>query len=384
LGLSQRRLRITLCLVVLAQFLPPGTIGAKKTRREIFFEDLNARWSAEKGGNTRNASLDAHVGVPLELSWKKRIGRSIGATPSAAEEVLFVGTRDRRLVALNRSSGERYWRKTFKGGFGGSILIFGGKLYFNTRHPGGKVYALDINFKKKHMQREIGPCNASPILAQNQLFLFAQSGKVLCLNPEIGYRNWERKLDGTIEHAPVYLDPFLFVTTVAGDIYKLDSVTGLVLNHRKLEGYILGDLCSDGVDIYAATSTGRILCLEPDSLATRWQVEPGYHFFSGPVYQENALYLTGREGWLIKLDAGNGSLLWKTDLEGVAVAAPSLTSGLVFTGTKSGRLGAYDVDSGARLWHTKLSEGISASPLIFKDFVYYCTDRGTVYAFHRK
>ena len=370
--------------MVPALFLLSVPVEAKKKGKIIFFTDLNARWSAEKGGYSRTSSLNPRVGVPLELAWKKRIGRSIGATPSAAEEVVFVGTRDRRLVCLDRSSGERFWRKIFKGGFGGSILIQGEKLYFNTRAPGGKVYSLQINSKKKQLEREFGPSNASPILAQNQLFLFVQSGKVICINPEIGYRNWERKLEGNIEYAPVYLDPFLYVATVGGDIYKLDSVTGLVLNHRKLEGYILGDLCSDGMDIFTTLSNGKIMRLEPDSLKSRWVAEPGNQFFSGPVYSDNAIYLAGREGRLIKLDAGDGSLIWKTLLDGVAVAAPSLTEELVFTGTKSGSLAAYDTKSGERLWHTKIREGISTSPLIFKDFIYYCTDRGSVYAFHRK
>ncbi|MBN2289777.1 MAG: PQQ-binding-like beta-propeller repeat protein [Candidatus Glassbacteria bacterium] len=350
----------------------------------IFFNDLTARWSMEKGSYTRTAALNPHVGVPLELAWKKRIGRSIGATPSAAEDVLFVGTRDRRLVALDRSTGERFWRKTFKGGFGGSVLIHGDRLYFNTCAPEGKAYSLLINFKKKQLNREIGPASTSPIIAQDQLFLFAQSGKVLCLNPEIGYRNWERKLEGTVEYAPVFLDPFLYVATVEGDLYKLDSVTGLVLKHRKLERYLLGDLCSDGVDVFATLSGGKVLCIETDSLKSRWEVEPGPDFFSGPVYADNALYLSGREGWLLKLDAGDGSLIWKTPLEGVAVAAPSLADELVFTGTKSGCLAAYDKENGERLWFTNIREGISTSPLIFKDYVYYCTDRGMVYAFHQK
>ncbi|MFC1537590.1 PQQ-binding-like beta-propeller repeat protein [Gemmatimonadota bacterium] len=338
----------------------------------------------EKGSYARLASQDPQLGLPLELAWKKRIGRSIGATPSAAEEVLFVATRDRRLVALNRKNGDRFWRRTFKGGFGGSVLIHGDKLFFNTRAPEGKTFSLLINFKKKQLEREIGPSNASPIIAGNQLFLFPQSGKILCLNPDIGYRNWERKLEGNIEYAPVYLEPFLFIATVGGDLYKLDSVTGLVLNHRKLDGYILGDLCSNGVDIYATLSNGKVFRLETDSLKTIWEAEPGNLFFSGPVYDNNALYLSGRKGWLIKLDAGNGELVWKKPLEGVAVAAPSLADSLLFTGTKSGSLAAFDKESGERLWNTKIKEGISTSPLIFKDYVYYCTDKGMVYAFHQK
>ncbi|MEA2063341.1 MAG: PQQ-binding-like beta-propeller repeat protein, partial [Gemmatimonadota bacterium] len=315
----------------------------------------------------------------------ERVTRSIGATPSAAENFLFIGTRDRRLIVLDRDTGERIWRKSFKGGFGGSVLIQGGRLYFNTRAPEGKVICLDINSRKKHMEREIGPCNVSPILEQNQVFLFTQKGKVLCLNAQIGYRNWERKIEGTIEYAPVFLDPFLYVGTVEGNLYKLDSVTGLVVGRCNLGGLILGDLCSDGFDIFAALSKGEVLCLEQDSLKPRWQISPpGVRFFSGPVYDNGFLYLAGREGSLIKLESNSGSLVWKTTLEGPAVAAPSLAEKLLFTGTKSGSLAAFDTESGQRVWSTRIKEAVSSSPLIFKDYVYYCTDRGRVYAFHQK
>ena len=47
-------------------------------------------------------------------------------------------------------------------------------------------------------------------------------------------------------------------------------------------------------------------------------------------------------------------------------------------------MAAFDKKSGERLWQRKVKEGISASPLIVGDFVYYCTDRGSVYAFHPK
>jgi len=366
-------------------FFSPGSNSYAKTRKIRFFTDLDASWTVDKGSFARTCSIEDSISVPLELSWKKKIARSIGATPSAADEFIFVSTRDRRIVILQRDSGERMARRTFKGGFGGSVLIRGLKMFFNTRVPDGKVYSMEINSKHKHIQRKIGPAVVSPILVQDQLFLFNQYGKVLCLNPEVGYRNWEHKIKGKIEYAPVFLDPYLYIPTIGGVVYKLDSATGVeICKTAPANGLILGDLSSDGNHIFGALSDGRIFSLEPDSLKKEWEVKLEHEFFSGPVYSERALYLCSRDGWLIKLSARNGELIWKAKLGGVTVAAPSITGELAFTGTKSGDMAAFDTQSGERLWYRKINEGISASPLIYRDFVYYCSDKGTVYAFHPK
>lgn len=376
-------LKILPALLTLLILLPTGDIYARKGKLR-FFTDLDARWTVDKADYGRTASMKPLVRLPMELAWKNRIGRSIGATPSAADEFIFVTTLDRRIVILNRDSGERMERRSFKGGFGGSVLIQGLRMFFNTRSPDGKAYCTEINTKEKHIERKIGPAVAAPILEQGRLFLFNQLGKVFCLNPEVGFRNWETQLKGKIEYASVYIDPFLYVPTLEGNIYKLDSSYGINLGSLKLGSHFFGDLSSDGYFIFCALTSGKVVCFEPDSLKKEWEVNIGHPVFSGPVYSNGALYISARDGWLVKLAAQDGSQLWKAKLNGIAVAPPSVTGDYAFTGTKSGELAAFDIDSGERLWFREIEEGLSVSPLVYKDYVYYCSDRGTVYAFHAK
>lgn len=376
-------LKISPVLLALLISFPEGDIYARKGKT-LFFTDLDARWTVDKADYGRTASVNPLVRLPLELAWKNRAGRSIGATPSAADEYIFVTTKDRRIVILNRDSGERVERRTFKGAFGGSVLIQGVRMFFNTRSPDGKVYCTEINTKEKHIERKIGPAVSSPILEQGRLFLFNQFGKVLCLNPEVGFRNWETQLKGKIEYAPVYIDPFLYVPTLEGNIYKLDSSNGVRSGSLDLGRHLFGDLSSDGYFLFCALASGKVICFEPDSLKKEWEVNIGHSVFSGPVYSNGAPYVCTRDGWLVKLAAEDGSQVWKARLNGIAVAPPSVTGDYAFTGTKSGDLAAFDIASGERLWSRKIEEGLSVSPLVYKDYVYYCSDRGTVYAFHAK
>ncbi|MFH1070975.1 MAG: PQQ-binding-like beta-propeller repeat protein [Candidatus Glassbacteria bacterium] len=370
-------------LILSLSAAPSGLLFAKK-KTSNFFTDVNAAWYVDKANIGRTAAEKPLVRVPLELAWKIRVGRSIGATPSAADEFIFISTRDRRIIILERNSGVRVHRRTLKGGFGGPVVIDGVQMYFNTLAPDSRLYYTEINSKEKHFEKKVGSTMASPIVNQDRVFVFTQLGKVLSMNSEQGTKNWEAQLKGKIEFAPLYIDPYLFVPTVEGRVYKLDSSTGGQLASFSVHGHMYCDLSSDGYFLFTALTNGEVYCLEPDSLKVEWKVKIGHPLFSGPVYYKGNVYLSTREGRIVKLAALDGSQIWESGLDGIAVAPPAVTDNYVFTATKSGELAAFDSESGEKLWSKTVDEGISASPLVFKDFVYYCSDRGTVYAFHAK
>ena len=383
---NKRSALYPLLSAVLAAVLLISTLPAlsAKPKDAKLFEDIDTRWLVYKGNRGRTACENPLLSVPLELAWKENIARSVGATPSAGDEYIFISTRDRRVVILDRTTGERFQRRTFKGGFGGSVLINGTKMYFNTRYPDGKVYGTDINTKKDHLERKVGPALVSPIVHHDRLFAFTQKGEVVSMNTEAGFRNWKSEIKGNIEYGPLYIDPFLFVPTVQGTVYKLDSSTGETVVAFKSGEIMLGDLSSDDYFLFAATSKGIVYCLEPDSLKVEWKVDLGEPLFSGPAYSKGSIFVCGRSGKVIKLSALDGAKLWESKLNGITVAPPAITEKYVFTGTKSGELAAFDNESGEKLWEKKIEEGISCSPLVYMDYVYYCTDRGSIYAFHAK
>jgi outer membrane protein assembly factor BamB len=340
---------LILTLAVTAAASPDAKPDTASGKRAHFFTDPEASWTVYKGDYARTSAVEADLTPPFDLAWKRKAARSIGSTPAAADTFLFVSSRDRRLICYNRITGEHEFTRTFKAAIGGSVLIQNLKLLFQTRIPDGKFYVTQINSKHRNIERDFGPCAVTPILEANQVFLFSQNGKVTCLNPDVGFKNWQQTLDGVIEYSPVFLDPSLYVPTVKGVIFKLDAASGAVTAKRKLNGTVLGDLSTDGTYIYAGAADGRVFCLETDSLRSKWESRPGFHFFSGPVSAGDFLYLSAREGWLLKLSAKDGSLVWKTRLEGISVAAPSVTPELVFTATKSGEMAAFETGTSQRI-----------------------------------
>jgi outer membrane protein assembly factor BamB len=357
---------------------------ARAEEKSGWFSDDQAEWLIYKGNYGRTSALDPDVSLPLEVVWKKKDTRSIGQTPCAADSFIFVSSRDRRLLCYHCDTGRQVFLRTFKGAISGAVIIRDLKLYFQTDLPDGYLYVTDINTKQKHQRRAVGPADIAPILEKDQIFLFVQTGKAACYNPETGVREWQTQLKGLFEYAPVFQEPYIYVATVQGVIYKIEVEYGREIGHIDLAHTLLGDLASDGKNLYLGLADGRIACVSMDDLKVIWEVRTGEHLFCGPSLQDGKLYLASREGNLLRLDSSDGAQEWKTRLHGVSVCTPTLAGDYVFTATKSGEMAAFDKNSGKRLWQNLVKEGFSASPLVYGQQVFYCSDRGTVYALRHK
>lgn len=357
---------------------------ARAEEKAGWFSDDQAEWLTYKGNYGRTSSLEPDVSLPLEVVWKKKDARSIGLTPCAADSFVFVASRDRRLICYHRDTGRQVFLRTFKGAVSGAVSIRDLKLYFQTDLPDGYLYVTDINTKHKHQRRAAGPADIAPILEKDQIFLFVQTGKAACYNPETGVREWQTQLKGLFEYAPVFQEPYIYVASVQGIVYKIEVEYGRETARLDLAHTLLGDLASDGQNLYLGLSDGRIVCVGMDDLQVIWEVKTGEHLFCGPSFQDGKLYLASRDGNLLRLDSSDGKQEWKARLHGVSVCTPALAGNYVFTATKSGEMAAFDKNSGERLWQNLIKEGFSASPLVYGQHVFYCSDRGTVYALRHK
>jgi len=362
----------------------PAVTALRAEEHSGWFSDDQAEWRVYKADYGRSSALKPDISLPLEIAWKKRDARSIGNTPCAADSFVFVASRDRRLICYNRDTGRQIFLRTYKGAVSGAVNISNLKFYFTTDLPDGRVYVTDINTKHRYQNRDYGPADAAPILEKDQMFLFIQTGKVICFNPETGVRQWQAQLKGTFEYAPVFEEPYLFIPSLKGVIYKVAVENGSQVGKLDLGHTLLGDLASDGDRLYLCLSDGRVVCVDMESLQKVWEIKTGQHFFCGPSWQDGNLFLASREGNLIRLSAGDGTEKWRIRLDGVSISTPTLAGKYVFTATKSGQMAAFDRDSGERLWQNMIKEGFSASPLVYGQYVFYCSDRGSVYALRPK
>src|SRR6185369_5844162 len=67
------------------------------------------------------------------LKWKFRTGGKVVSSPAVAGGVLFVGSSDHFLYALNTADGSQRWKFKTGGGVTSSPALDGGLVYFGSR-----------------------------------------------------------------------------------------------------------------------------------------------------------------------------------------------------------------------------------------------------------
>ena len=78
------------------------------------------------------------------LLWKASLGDMVLGTPvSDGSGTIFVGSSDKRLYALNGTTGDQLWNVSTGGGIEGPATVSGGLLYVGSND--GKLYCIEVS-----------------------------------------------------------------------------------------------------------------------------------------------------------------------------------------------------------------------------------------------
>jgi len=170
-----------------------ASTGAQKWR----FETKNKVWAgvATDGQSTLYvASLDHNVyalDMSGNLKWTFETLGAIASTPLYADGVLYFGSSDGKLYALNGASGEQKWAFDADSWMWGTPLLDRSTLFVGSLD--NRVFALDAASGKAlwaEPARTLGPVSATPVKVAGLLAVADQEGRVYGLDPATGEQKW--------------------------------------------------------------------------------------------------------------------------------------------------------------------------------------------------
>jgi outer membrane protein assembly factor BamB len=245
----------------------------------------------------------AMVGVVIALffpfgsrpGWPYDTGSAVYAQPVIVNGVVYVGSTDGRVYALNAGTGAVRWQfpqagKPAIGAVYASPGIAGNIVYVGS--DDGRIYALKDTTGAPAWSK---PCNkpgdrvrSSPVFVDGVVYATSGSGYVCAMRAASGARYWN----------PVWIGPGApgSSPTVA------PNTPGTSLNP---------------VSIYVGSGDGHVYALNASSGATRWQFppkgQPGIGIIDSQSADGSVLYAasSGAGGHLYALAAGTGRILWE-------------------------------------------------------------------------
>jgi outer membrane protein assembly factor BamB len=257
----------------------------------------------QAGANGFVVAWDADTGREL---WRHETA-PVESSPLLRNGVLYVGTWNNDVIALNAKTGRLKWRFEADNQVNTSAAYWKGRIYIAS--DGGTLYALNAGTGKLAWSatgaREFW--YATPTLAYGRVYIGNTDGTMYVYGAKTGRLLWARPLGTYIYGAAAVYKRKVFVGTYDGQFYALDAATGDTRWQIDAQGAVhAAPTVIDGLVYYAVCSTcgseaQRTVARGPDAThAVRardgkrvWRFAAGK--YANPVVaDEKRIFVTGR------------------------------------------------------------------------------------------
>ncbi len=251
---------------------------------------------------------DADTGKEL---WRWN-SKPVESSPLLRNGVLYVGTWNNDVVALNAKTGRVKWRFQADNEVNTSAAYWKGNIYIGS--DGGTLYALNAGSGRLKWSAQSNSSfgsrefwYATPTIAYGRVYIGNTDGTMYVYGAKSGKLLWARPLGSYIYGAAAVYRRKVFVGTYDGKFYALDAATGDTRWQIDARGAVhAAPTVMDGLVYYAICSTcgsaaQRAVAQGPDSTyAVRardgkriWRF-PGGKYANPVVADEERVYITGR------------------------------------------------------------------------------------------
>lgn len=158
------------------------------------------------------------------LDWKLTLDSGIFSTPAIDGERVYVTTKNKTTVAIDLESGDEIW--TYPVGGSASPAVADGVVFIGS--DDGAIYAIDAakGGDPLWLFATGSPGVRSPIVAGDEVF-FAAGATITSLNRETGTVVWQYPVGDTVSTEPVVLDGYLYVGDKNGYFYAITGDASL-------------------------------------------------------------------------------------------------------------------------------------------------------------
>jgi glucose dehydrogenase len=232
-------------------------------------------------------ALEADTGA---LAWQFEAEHSIWSTPSYEDGVLYVGSLDKHIYALDAETGELLWVQALAGSVSGQVAVGEDLIYVGSFDK--QLHALD-----------------------------KQTGEVQWEVPEGGTEDW-------VWAAPALTDGVVIFTDKRGNVFAVDAETGRSIWDAQVSGQVVASPIVAGGTVFIASAglnadgtdgvrQGALIALDVETGDELWREVISAPIYSTPVIVQDTVVIAlppGAESLLIVFNQADGDEIWRYSL----------------------------------------------------------------------
>lgn len=274
----------------------------------------------------RLLAIDAGSG---HIAWERSFGRCIAASPTVADGLLYVALMDPSpcprhrqeaagyVVALDARSGRERWR--FEAGVvESSPLVVDGTLYVGSWDR--RVWALDASSGKAIWSYRTGDkVKGGAAYAKGTVFVGSYDGRLYALDAKSGKLRWSASAQssfgstGNFYATPAVAYGRVYIGNTDGRVYAFGAASGSLLWSHGTDGYVYGSAAVWRRTVFVGSYDGRLYALDAATGRTRWRFDARGPISGSPTVLAGVVYVSTLERRTYGLDARSGRELWRFD-----------------------------------------------------------------------
>ena len=315
----------------------------------------------------------------VKPKWKFRCEDEVRSSPRVADGVLYVGSYDNNLYALNAADGSFLWKFPTEGGIASTACIHEDLILVGSED--GKVYAVSQRLGDQVWTFQTYSCiRSSPQVAYGHCFIGSDDGCLYAINVLSSRLAWQFQSAGPVRSTPLVGAEMVFFGSDDGYVYALDLRTGAVKWKHNTGRRVTSSPTMDENLLFIGSADGHLYAINARSGWPVWRFRTKGYVLSTPLVVKGVVYVGSADAHLYAVEANSGRERWRYDTGSAITSSPAMGNNVVYIGSNNGTVHAVDVKKGQRVWQYVTGGPVPSSPLVVRDTVYIGSTDTYVYA----
>jgi outer membrane protein assembly factor BamB len=338
------------------------------------------------GLNPFENTLNPSTVSGLDEAWTFTTGGAVESSPAIVNGVLYVGSDDGNVYALNATTGALKWSAALGTPIKSAPAVASNAVYVTSGT--GSVYALNASTGAPIWTDDLSILEPSgfgaPIVFSGKVLVQGSSGNVYGLSTADGFADW----------VFVPANPACFGTSVPsaknGTVYASGACSGIAAIKASSGAQVWatpfdgGSAPTIGTGVVYSGALGMFfsyVAANGNPAGCDADFFGGDEMFTAPALASGELFLGTDDGFMYAMTASNCSETWSFRTGGAIASSPAVADGVVYFGSADGSVYAVDSASGSELWSFPIGTAVHSSPAVVNGEVYVGSSDGNVYAF---
>lgn len=308
-------------------------------------------------------------GTTTDLLWRFACEDEVRSSPHVRDGLVYVGSYDTNLYALDAMSGEFRWKRATLGGVSSSPTTWSDLVLVGSED--GQVYALDARKGNVKWTFRTGRAvRSSPRIEDRIIYIGSDDQHVYAIDGQNGRQLWKYRAWMPVRSSCGIGQGMVAVGSSDGHVYGLDAFNGgLRWKHRAQQGVISSPTISDGL-VFVGSMDNTLYALDGEGGWPVWRFKTGHYVNASPVVVGTRVFVGSVDGSFYALEAKTGKLHWKYESGTQITSTARVVDGKVYFGGVDGKIYCLDASSGALIWQYQTEGAVVSSPAVANNIVY--------------